>query len=692
MIGRMVLVALLWSVATLAMAQAHERRATRTTRARTFARVYCWCAKAPTKLLWWSSSGHMSSLPTIAFCSTSETALQLNEYLAAIDAFEAYLTQGGSRIETERRAAVEQNLVELKKRVATLTITVDAEGATVSIDGRRVGTSPLAGPITLNVGRHQVSATGTDGSTANQELELAGGDARAVRLKLPTAARPGPVTDDSLASGSATPEKQGRARGTRIGIGLLASGGALGVGAVITGFLAKSAHDWQQSELDELRGDAEAIASASDDMKTYAITTDVLAGSAAALAITGLVLVLASATTSAPRLRSCRSEPLPIALLFPDGSNCGGAFLSIRCLLGALAVCSGLEGGCTVLYADAADEKQCQTDDDCESRAEEGTTLLCNVKLGVCEFPGDTRYECKQNQDCPSNLLCGFDGICYEKWGCLDDDPDWPTAVANFEYSGSLVSLQNPQDPSLLGNSLEVLACSGGDPDCTRPLVTGKVDGSKNVSLRFEDFKESQFSGFIRILDKRDPAEAFMPAYIHYGSDTRLVSDLPVQTRIFMVDPMTYQGLAMLAGADADLKAGTMIFVVQDCGGRGAAGVAMKPVGLSSYKFIAVQGGNQPVPDATSTGVDGAGLFVNMPPDEARTFVLTNEESGQVIDEVSINVRGGATNYVFYYPRYAALQRLFRSRSASTIEGTRTFRACRFVWADVRVHSFARKF
>ena len=100
-----------------------------------------------------------------------------------------------------------------------------------------------------------------------------------------------------------------------------------------------------------------------------------------------------------------------------------------------------------------------------------------------------------------------------------------------------------------------------------------------------------------------------------------------------------------------------MIFVVQDCGGRGAAQVAMKPKNMKTYTFIAVQGGNQPIPDAEGTTVDGAGLFVNMPPNEARTFVLSDVESGRVIDEISVNVRGGATNYVFYYPRYVALQR-----------------------------------
>jgi hypothetical protein len=229
-----------------------------------------------------------------------QTALQLNEYMEAIEAFEAYLEQGGSRIEPERREAVEQNLVELQKRVAALTITVDADGAKISIDGRQVGTSPLEGKITVNVGRHQVSATASDGATVSQEVEVAGGDARTVRLELPRAARASTAQESSDVAGGTGAAKPARSRAKRVGIGLLAAGGALGAGAVVTGFLAKSAHDQHQSELDEPLGDAGAIKSASDDMKTYALTTDVLAFTGGAMLVTGLVLVLVSKTRERP--------------------------------------------------------------------------------------------------------------------------------------------------------------------------------------------------------------------------------------------------------------------------------------------------------------------------------------------------------------------------------------------------------
>ncbi len=73
------------------------------------------------------------------------------------------------------------------------------------------------------------------------------------------------------------------------------------------------------------------------------------------------------------------------------------ANLTNRCLWLALALFAAKAAGCTVIYADDVDKKQCETDADCEGRVDEGAELLCNVKLGVCELPGATRHTCTQN-------------------------------------------------------------------------------------------------------------------------------------------------------------------------------------------------------------------------------------------------------------------------------------------------------
>jgi hypothetical protein len=315
--------------------------------------------------------------------------------------------------------------------------------------------------------------------------------------------------------------------------------------------------------------------------------------------------------------------------------------------------------GCTLLYADDADRTQCKRDDDCQKRSG-GEGLVCKLPEGVCDAPANVGpVACTKNTDCPESQRCGFDGVCYEKWGCLGSDLDWPEANKDFTFSAPLVSLTNPENPALLGDSFEVLACAGGDPGCASPVATGSVDDDKLLTLRFANFAGSQFTGAIRIRDSaatEPESAAFMPTYVHFGSESRLVGSLRVQTRIFLVNPAAYAMLASIAGvSNADQGAGTVIFIVHDCGGQLAASVSMRPEGTSSFEFLAVSGGNQPVPNTIATTEDGAGLLLNIPPDQARTFVLTDEDSGSEIDRVAINVRGRAINYVFYYPRYAAL-------------------------------------
>jgi tetratricopeptide (TPR) repeat protein len=222
----------------------------------------------------------------------AQTQLQLGDYVAAIESFESYLREGADQVDAERRTSVEQDLAELRKRVATLEIESNVPGVTVAIDGVRVGETPLERALSVSIGRHQITGTSPDGRVTSQEVELAGGDTRTVELALQVASSAAPARTSEPALGGS--EKDGLSRKQRAAIAMLASGGALGVGALVTGLLAKGAHDDHARELNEPRGDAVAIQQSGDDMKRYALTTDILAAGAVAFAITGVVLALTS--------------------------------------------------------------------------------------------------------------------------------------------------------------------------------------------------------------------------------------------------------------------------------------------------------------------------------------------------------------------------------------------------------------
>lgn len=106
---------------------------------------------------------------------------QLNNYVAAVSAFQRYLQEGGAEVPEDRRGTVQNDITELRKRIGQIRI-VTSPGAEISVDGVVVGKAPLAGPLPINPGLRRFGAqlagylpatkTITVGSSDNPELVL----------------------------------------------------------------------------------------------------------------------------------------------------------------------------------------------------------------------------------------------------------------------------------------------------------------------------------------------------------------------------------------------------------------------------------------------------------------------------------------------------------------------------------------
>lgn len=94
---------------------------------------------------------------------------ELGELDAAIESYRRYLRD---RVDPPDREAVEEHIRQLEERAeamrlsareapstGTLRVDVDRPGAVVRIDGREVGTSPIALPLTYGTGEHQVEVS-----------------------------------------------------------------------------------------------------------------------------------------------------------------------------------------------------------------------------------------------------------------------------------------------------------------------------------------------------------------------------------------------------------------------------------------------------------------------------------------------------------------------------------------------------
>src|SRR5690606_18818071 len=102
----------------------------------------------------------------------------------AVEAFEAYLSEGGDRIPAARRARAEQELATQRERIASLAIEVNVEGASISVDGSLVARAPLAAPIRVAVGEHLVAVSAGGYEPQQRRITVAGGVTETLRFTL----------------------------------------------------------------------------------------------------------------------------------------------------------------------------------------------------------------------------------------------------------------------------------------------------------------------------------------------------------------------------------------------------------------------------------------------------------------------------------------------------------------------------
>ncbi|MBN1605760.1 MAG: PEGA domain-containing protein [Polyangiaceae bacterium] len=114
----------------------------------------------------------------------------LGDPVQAITNFKEYLRQGGAAVAAERRKQVEQEIVRQRARLGSIDLRVKPDGATVSVDGKPLGTSPLP-ELELGVGLHALTASMAGHESVARSVALRGGEHVTVNLTLPPAPAPG---------------------------------------------------------------------------------------------------------------------------------------------------------------------------------------------------------------------------------------------------------------------------------------------------------------------------------------------------------------------------------------------------------------------------------------------------------------------------------------------------------------------
>ncbi len=204
---------------------------------------------------------HYSVLYNIAQCLKG-----LERYREALETFERYLDEGGDEIDGERETEVKGYVSELYDVLSQLTLVVDQDGASIRIDGEKIGLTPQPGIIFLDAGPHTVLIQKEGFEPFEQELLLSRGEQFTLQVPL--------VEIEAGADTGPVSTKPGRKKITPVPFYVLAGlTGALAVGFAVTGGLAvKKKKDFEACYQDE----PDCWRPLKDDHRKLAIATDVM--------------------------------------------------------------------------------------------------------------------------------------------------------------------------------------------------------------------------------------------------------------------------------------------------------------------------------------------------------------------------------------------------------------------------------
>lgn len=101
----------------------------------------------------------------------------------AADAYETYLQHIGPDVPADKKARVRDALREIDQKMGRIRIEVTVEGATVRLDDKIKGVSPLGGSIRVDPGWHRAEAEKDGYQSHSQDIDVAAGEERLIVLR-----------------------------------------------------------------------------------------------------------------------------------------------------------------------------------------------------------------------------------------------------------------------------------------------------------------------------------------------------------------------------------------------------------------------------------------------------------------------------------------------------------------------------
>lgn len=237
---------------------------------------------------------------TAVLYNIGQTYFQLQSYALALTALQRYLDE--SPATAAHRAEVTQTIETLRARVGKLAITTNVPGCEILVDDEPAGTTPLAEPLLVSIGRRKITTSHAGRAPDTRFIEVAAGDTATLAITLPDLEAARPVAPQGV-------------RGADLILPGWIATGVLGAGAVTAGVLAYLA----SRDLDDARhafpGSPAALDRASSRLSRYALVGDIL----------GIAAVVTGGITLKLTLSRSATHEVHVAAM-PNGIQLAGSF------------------------------------------------------------------------------------------------------------------------------------------------------------------------------------------------------------------------------------------------------------------------------------------------------------------------------------------------------------------------------
>jgi hypothetical protein len=112
-----------------------------------------------------------------------QVSRDLGRPVEALDAFEKFLALAPDASPDTLEDA-RSSVAELQKKLGQVRIECETAGAEIRADGKSVGRAPLAKPLWLTPGRHQVTGTAAGVAPAMEDVEISAGSMKSAVIRL----------------------------------------------------------------------------------------------------------------------------------------------------------------------------------------------------------------------------------------------------------------------------------------------------------------------------------------------------------------------------------------------------------------------------------------------------------------------------------------------------------------------------